>query len=380
MEQAKVETRIKKVLAQVKRIMPTEIPFQAVVGFDGFVDRICRLVRTRHDRRHFTPFSTMKEFGDHIISVAGKSCDLEFVTEQEKIGGNAPIMAHALSCLGVKTTLIGAAGYPEVYSVFKNLHQKCHVLSVSSPAFCYAYEFLDGKMMLADLAVLDELDWGLIKKRISLRELQDMFNVSSLVGFLNWSQLNQAETIWRGVLHEVYPVLEETRKRYLFVDLADLSKKMPEELQRVLSILEELSGKYEVYLGLNRNETELVYAFLFGEKPLEDELEKAATCIFSRVGIEALVVHLIDESFLVSREGVIWERGERIPQPALLTGGGDNFNAGFCLGLLMGASKRECLLCGMFVAGFYIREGKSPTLKELASELERVLLHEKGGS
>jgi len=368
-----VGVEIQRAFEQVKEAMHAGIPFHAVVGFDGFVDRICRLVRTRHDRRNFTPFTTMSEFGEHILAVAGKSCDLEYVTEREKVGGNAPIMAHALSCLGVKTTLIGAVGYPELYPVFRDLHGQCRVISVSSPAFCFAHEFSDGKMMLADLQVLDELDWDTVKRRISLQELRDIFDASALVGFLNWSQLNQAESIWRGVLREVFPALRESGKRYLFVDLADLSKKLPEDLQTSFSLLEEFSGKYDVYLGLNRNETERVYSFLFGEKPRENELETAACRIFSSMGIEGLVVHLVDESFLVSSGGVLWERGERIHRPALLTGGGDNFNAGFCLGLLMGASKRECLLYGMFVAGFYVREGKSPSLEELAGECERIL-------
>ena len=51
--------------------------------------------------------------------------------------------------------------------------------------------------------------------------------------------------------------------------------------------------------------------------------------------------------------------------PKISTGGGDNFNAGLCFGLLQGFSLRESLRLGNAVSGYYVRTGESPQLGEL---------------
>ena len=51
--------------------------------------------------------------------------------------------------------------------------------------------------------------------------------------------------------------------------------------------------------------------------------------------------------------------------PVTLTGGGDNFNAGFCLGVMSGLGAAACLLLGNAASGYYVRYGKSANLDEL---------------
>ncbi|MGE4572710.1 MAG: carbohydrate kinase family protein, partial [Candidatus Izemoplasmatales bacterium] len=47
------------------------------------------------------------------------------------------------------------------------------------------------------------------------------------------------------------------------------------------------------------------------------------------------------------------------------TGAGDNFNAGFVLGLLLGLEPDEALLTGMSTSGYYVRNADSPTFADL---------------
>ena len=58
--------------------------------------------------------------------------------------------------------------------------------------------------------------------------------------------------------------------------------------------------------------------------------------------------------------------GPHIPRPLFTTGGGDNFNAGFCNALLYHLNTEAALLSGVATSGFYIQSGKSPTMEELA--------------
>jgi sugar/nucleoside kinase (ribokinase family) len=54
-----------------------------------------------------------------------------------------------------------------------------------------------------------------------------------------------------------------------------------------------------------------------------------------------------------------------VQQPKISTGAGDHFNAGFCLGRVLGFSLRESLCIGAATSGYYVRTAKSPTAAEL---------------
>jgi len=63
-------------------------------------------------------------------------------------------------------------------------------------------------------------------------------------------------------------------------------------------------------------------------------------------------------------------RGPFVKKPKLSTGAGDNFNAGFCLGVLAGLPVAQCLATGTGTSGYYVREAHSPSLDELAAFLD----------
>jgi len=46
--------------------------------------------------RKIHPFRHDHEFGQRIVDAAGKSLNIELYPRLEKLGGNGPIMAHAL--------------------------------------------------------------------------------------------------------------------------------------------------------------------------------------------------------------------------------------------------------------------------------------------
>ena len=70
---------------------------KAVLGFDGFVDQILHVVKTRTDANNYIRMNTLKEFGEFIGNAAGLSANVEFIPIKNKLGGNGPIMSNALS-------------------------------------------------------------------------------------------------------------------------------------------------------------------------------------------------------------------------------------------------------------------------------------------
>ena len=53
-------------------------------------------------------------------------------------------------------------------------------------------------------------------------------------------------------------------------------------------------------------------------------------------------------------------------QPRISTGAGDHFNAGFCLGRILGLDLEESLCAGVACSGYYVRSGQSPSAAQLA--------------
>ena len=67
--------------------------------------------------------------------------------------------------------------------------------------------------------------------------------------------------------------------------------------------------------------------------------------------------------------GVVKVTGPFVEKPLISTGAGDHFNAGFCLGKLIGADNEMALQIGVGTSGYYVRIGKSPHRNELAEFL-----------
>ena len=56
--------------------------------------------------------------------------------------------------------------------------------------------------------------------------------------------------------------------------------------------------------------------------------------------------------------------GPFVQNPKISTGAGDHFNAGFCLGRIIGLGLEESLCAGVACSGYYVRSAASPTAAE----------------
>src|SRR5512147_3251708 len=90
----------------------------AFVGLDGFVDDILHVVDKRESAEKYSRLARMADWGDRIRAAAGRSTNIELVSQMTKLGGNGPIMANALASLGVRVTYLGLLGYPNLHPVF----------------------------------------------------------------------------------------------------------------------------------------------------------------------------------------------------------------------------------------------------------------------
>ena len=134
---------------------------KAIVGLDGFVDKIVAPVEKRHGLGdNFDPVPTIAELGEKISAAAGKSANLELYPRFEKLGGNGPIMANAMLSLGMDVRYIGALGKPNLHPVFEDFAKQTKALSLCEPGITTALEFKDGKVMLGNTLSLEEIDYS----------------------------------------------------------------------------------------------------------------------------------------------------------------------------------------------------------------------------
>src|SRR5882724_5446523 len=120
----------------------------AFIGLDGFVDEILHVVDKRESTEKYQRLATIAKLAERMAAAAGRSTNIELVSQLTKLGGNGPIMANAMASFGVQVTYLGALGFPALHPVFAEFAKRATVHSITQPGFTDALEFEDGKIML----------------------------------------------------------------------------------------------------------------------------------------------------------------------------------------------------------------------------------------
>ncbi len=227
---------------------------ETFVGLDGYIDLIQRAVKSeKNGVKEFFP--TIAEIAAHIAKAAGISAQIELVTQEIKLGGNAPIMAHALGTLGFTTSCIGNFGKTEINPVFKNINDRVTLLSVGESAMTNALEFHDGKLILSEVGPFKNQDWAFIRSAVGFSAISQRIENASLVALVDWCNLPYATDTWQGILSDVLPKIDKRPRVFLF-DIADPSRRPDEDLKKALDVVAGYIEYGKVVLGLNENETE----------------------------------------------------------------------------------------------------------------------------
>src|SRR6266446_2830606 len=225
----------------------------AFIGLDGFVDEILHVVDKRESAERYLRLATISQFASRLAAAAGKSTNVELVSQLTKLGGNGPIMANALASFGLKVSYLGLLGYPNLNPVFGEFAKRAQVHSIAEPGYTDALEFEDGKIMLGKHQSLKQMNWENIKTRFGRDKFAAKFAGSDLVGFVNWTMLTYMSDIWSAVLKEICPSLNGPRRK-LFFDLADPEKRTAEDIARALELIAAFQKYFDVVLGLNEKE------------------------------------------------------------------------------------------------------------------------------
>jgi len=350
----------------------TLVDVRATVGLDGFVDEIIGVVDRRHDLQRFDAVPTIAAFGQKILTAAGKSSNYELVVRQMKLGGNGPIMANALASIGLGVTYVGAVGFPNVHPVFEDLATRAVVIPIGEPGHTDALEFADGKLMLGKYtAQMDAINWETLMARLTGERLAGLMDASTLVAMVNWTMLPHMGEIWREMIAAGVPN-RTGRRRTFFVDLADPEKRSPEDIRDAVGLLTRFQEQVDVVLGLNLKESERVMSVLglpaarSGDEASLSAIEEAARALRAKANISCVVIHPRAGAAAATAQASAQFAGPFVKEPKISTGAGDHFNAGFCLGWVLGMGLEESLCTGTATSGYYVRTAESPSITQLA--------------
>src|SRR5258708_7893092 len=183
----------------------------AFIGLDGFVDEILHVVDKRESAEKYARLPTISRLAERLAGAAGRSANVELVSQLVKLGGNGPIMANALASLGLKVTYLGNLGYPNLHPVVADFATRAEVCSIAEPGYTDALEFEDGKVMLVKHQSLRQMNWENIKSRFGQEKFAALLGKSDLVGFVNWTMLTAMSDIWSAVLQEICPEMKGPR-------------------------------------------------------------------------------------------------------------------------------------------------------------------------
>ncbi|MBI5008401.1 MAG: hypothetical protein HZB98_01840 [Bacteroidia bacterium] len=364
----RISDSIPGIIAHLRQKPSSEI--KAFLGFDACIDNIMRVVKEKHESGDIKYFSESKEFGVFIVNRNNRSCGIELETHRSKTGGNMVITANALGNLGIKTDCLGTFGLPEILPAFRTISPNCNLYSIGNTISATALEFSSSKLILFDPGPYRELTWQGIKKLIGPEKLIELISGKQLVSFLNWSEIENSSEIWKGFIEEIFPAIEGGKVRSVFLtDLSDCSRRTRDEICNATKLLSSFRKFFKTVLSLNQNEAELVAKAKGLSYPSAEE--DFIKMLFGSIEVDLLVIHRIKDA--LAYDGKQYERccNFYCNDPSVLTGGGDNFNAGLCYALLNNFDLCNSLITANAVSGSYVQTGISPGHEELIEFLSR---------
>ncbi len=160
------------------------------------------------------------------------------------------------------------------------------------------------------------------------------------------------------------PYVPQQKERPLFfTDFSDCSRRSKEEITAAIGLLAKLKKYFRVIISLNRNEADLVATALDIKKNASDE--EFIKELYRSANADILTIHRINDALVY--DGVSFESCSTFlcNDPVILTGGGDNYNAGFCFAMLHGLGLFQSLIVANAVSGSYVKTGISPTVESL---------------
>ncbi|MDR1595937.1 MAG: PfkB family carbohydrate kinase [Puniceicoccales bacterium] len=338
---------------------------RVVVGLDGFIDTIAHAVDVRSGS-HYKRIDTISDFGNRIVSAAGKSANIELVPLDKKIGGNGPLLAKSLFTLGANVRYIGTLGDCED-NVFKSFAAWTNAISIGNYGETRAVEFFDGKILFGEMLPLLDASLENLLEKISKSDFTGLIDGCDAVALANWTMMPHMSAIAKFLADEILPVCSQA-ERVFFFDLADPGKRELSELAEFLQIIRSFEKFGHSILGLNISEAQHVLRATGEKFTIEETGEKmlwATERLQKNLQISVIFVHGLKIFSAATKEKSCLTSGYFVENPKVSTGAGDHCNGGFLAAHLCGGDIDFAANFAAATAAFFVETGRSPCVADI---------------
>jgi hypothetical protein len=372
-----IESPMKTLLANLADQLRTPPPAWpgVVAGFDGFVDEMIAVVAERQSLETYVPVPDIATLGALISQSAGHSSLREIVVKAVHPGGCAINLGDGLARLGIPVDVFATLGQP-MHPAFGDIvsrFRRCQSWG-REPGRTLAFEFGDGKLMFSAVSQLADFTAAHVETMLADGTYAQACAQARMIALTDWTLYPHMTAVWRRLQEKVFARL--THRPAFFIDLVDPSSRSEADIRAMLETLPGFAETGPLILSVNRNEANAL-ARVLGLSSAGDEPAAAqalAAALRQRLDISEVVLHQIKFAVAVNATESAAFPSSFCARPKKSTGAGDRFNAGFCLGVLLGLAARQRLALGCASAGFFVRQARSATLPELADFLEREYL------
>ncbi len=311
---------------------------------DGSIDRYCTL-----SAGAVGPIETRETLGREIHDANRSAFRMQ--VDSTEPGGQAVNVAQQLHAFESEVTCYGHLDDP----LFDTL--AFETVSMGTPALVYALNFADGDVMFVEESAV--ADWTLTDLR-EVTCLADAFTVDAIC-CSNWVSFPEMDSAFHQLASEDLPRVP------FILDPGDIVGSAPNEIDALREALTTLQDTFDVIYNANREEIRATAATL--PDPPEDDRDRL-TAIREATGIQAVVMHGLDEAVVTTTGGLISVENIHVEQPERHTGGGDRFTGGLGYGLANGWDWELALACGNACAAHYVETGGTGTINDIVDFIE----------
>jgi hypothetical protein len=370
-QETSLDEATRDAVAACRRELPASVrPPRTVLGFDGFVDNVRRVIDERTTAESFEPMTELGAFGERIAASADdrSSITVEWTREGSRTGGLTCHLARAFIGLGASPVMIGAYGEPEL-DVFTDEFAAATRHSFGTPNYTEAVEFDDGKLLVTETGATRTLDWETLTDAVGVETLADALDGADAFGIGYWVVIPELPSVLTGLGESVWPTLADPPETVL-LDPGDVRQLSDGILAGGLDPIRAFADVAPVTLSANRAEMQRLAAAV-GTEP--SSLSAAATAVRDGLGLRRAVAHADDVSVAAGPDGLASVAVPTVDDPEMTTSAGDHFNAGLLLGLAAGLSDPAAVCLGNVVAGQFVRNGAPPSEADLRAFLDGYL-------
>jgi sugar/nucleoside kinase (ribokinase family) len=348
------------------------------LGFDGYLDSLYSIVKSRSDAITWERMESMKEFGNLVVDTAGSSANIERVLKKRIFGGFAPNTSRALNALGVETILVAALGLPDFSQYYKQT-SLVKPISIANPGETLGLEFDDGKIMITDFEPILNINQETLMKSVSKSKLIEYINNSNILGFGHWALVPHLNDIWDYFLNNLFPSATELKNKLFFVDIADITKRSKEDIIEMIAILQKIDQEIPVMLTVNDREAIRLSHILSNVKPIipikenHKDFIKGGRLINDEINLSYFVIHSPHFATISTYSDHYWITEGYTSTPNFTVAAGDHFNSGVVLSLATSMTPPESILIGNALTAIFVRTGISPSFNQLIQYIERYI-------